>query len=441
ITIRDCYAGIYLGGVGTATQPHDIGNQIISSSCSTYNSIGDPSVPNDIGGGASGSSAYGIWLQAQQNFVVKNTIIRNVSTSNSVGSVDGLVVASGKGTCEISNNIIRTLKRNNIAAGGAYILTGMRISHYATTTNIRIFNNSISELLTSYTGASTTKLLARGITFEVGGTLTTSYDLWNNSISIDGSTYPNGSTTCLEIQQGTLDTYTMKNNVFANFTAAQTGVAAHYCITTPQVNRIGSAATSSDYNDFYIANDQGTSGHVGLGATTNYSTLSNWQSGMSFHAGIDANSVSTDPQFRNNVDDLHLSGSSPLLGIGTTPPAYILTSDIWCQPLGSPYNIGYEGIGTTGIGDLSQQQFYLSDVAPNPFSSQISFSVMMQQTGKLKITLTNTIGQEVKVIYDGRAVAGKIDFSFAEMKIKSGIYLLKAEGDFMSDVKRVVCIK
>ncbi|CAN5635886.1 hypothetical protein BH11BAC1_BH11BAC1_16390 [soil metagenome] len=441
ITIRDCYGGMYLGGVGTATQPHDVGNQIISSSCSTFNSIGDPSVPDDIGGGSSGASAFGILMLAQQDFVVKNTIIRNVSTSNSYANVDGLVVTSGKGVCEISYNIIRTLKRNNAATGGAHILSGMRISHYATQTNIRVFNNSISELLTSYTGASTTNLLAKGITFEVGGTLTTTYEIWNNSISIDGTSYPTGSTTCMEIQQGTLDTYNMKNNVFANFTAAQTGVASHYCITTAAVNSIGSVATSSDYNDLFIANDQGVSGHVAMGNTTNYSTLANWQTGMSIHAGIDANSVSTDPQFRNNINDLHLSASSPLIGIGTTPPAYILTSDIWCQPLSSPYNIGYDGIGTTGIGEFSQQQFYLSDVAPNPFNSHISFSVLMQQPGKLKITLTNTIGQEVKVIYDGRSVAGKIDFSFAEMNLKSGIYLLKAEGDFISDVKRVVCIK
>ncbi|MEP7263319.1 MAG: T9SS type A sorting domain-containing protein [Bacteroidota bacterium] len=438
ITVRDCNGGVYLGGVGTATQPHDVGNQIISSSCGMYNSIGDPSVPNDIGGGTFAS--YGIWLQAQENFTLKNTIIRNVSTTNYLNSVDGLIVASGKGICEISNNIIQTISRNNVVANSLSILTGMRISHYATATTIRIFNNRISDLLTSYTGASFTGLLAKGISFEAGGSLTTTYELWNNSISIDGSSYPNASTTCLEIQQGTLDTYIMKNNVFANFTSAQTAPAGHYCITTTQANQIGSITTSSDYNDLYIANDQGTSGHVGRGATTNYSTLGNWQTGISFHTGIDANSISVNPLFVNNNNDLNLTASSPLIGLGTTPPAYILTSDIFCQPLTAPYPMGFDGRFTTGINEIAQQPFYFSDVAPNPFTSQINFSVLMLQPGKLKITLTNTIGQQVKMIYNGTTDAGKQNFTITDLTLKSGIYFLKAEGDFGVDVKRIVCV-
>ena len=348
ITIRDCYAGMYLGGVGTATQPHDFGNQIISSSCTTFNSIGDPSVPNDIGGG--NSVAYGIWMQAQQNFILKNTIIRNVSINYYANTVDGIVIESAKGTCEISNNVVRTITRN-VTFSDASNLSGMRISHHATTTNVRIFNNSISELLSTYTGASTTGLLAKGISFEIGSSFGTTYEIWNNSISIDGSTYPNGSTTCIEIKQGTLDTYNLKNNVLANFTMAQTGPAGHYCITTPQVDQIGTVTTSSDYNDFYIANDQGTSGHIGLGATTNYSTLATWQSGMSFHAGMDANSVSANPNFANNNSDLHATSSSTALnGTGTTLPAY-LTTDFDCQIRTAPHDIGFDDFGVcTPIG-------------------------------------------------------------------------------------------
>ncbi|MEP7263694.1 MAG: hypothetical protein ABI772_04315 [Bacteroidota bacterium] len=341
ITIRDCYAGIYLGGVGTATQPHDVGNQIISSSCTTFNSIGDPAVPNDMGGLNSGNAVYGVWMQAQQNFILRNTIIRNLNVIYYATSIDGIVVASAKGNCEISNNVVRTITRN-VTFSDAPNLSGMRISHYATATNVKIFNNSISEILSTYTGASTAAYLAKGISFEPGGSLTTTYELWNNSISIDGSTYPNGSTTCMEILQGTLDTYIIKNNVFANFTAAQTGVASHYCITTNQTNRIGSTATSSNYNDLYIANDQGVSGHVGLGSTTKYSTLNAWQNGMSFHAGMDANSNSANPFFVNNNSDLHGTAASVAInGTGTTPPGFA-GIDFDCEPRNTPHDKGFD---------------------------------------------------------------------------------------------------
>ncbi|MEP7263322.1 MAG: hypothetical protein ABI772_02425, partial [Bacteroidota bacterium] len=48
------------------------------------------------------------------------------------------------------------------------------------------------------------------------------------------------------------------------------------------------------------------------------------------------------------------------------------------------------GIRTTGINEITKQPFYFSDVASNPFTLQLSFSVLMLQPGKLKITLTNT---------------------------------------------------
>jgi hypothetical protein len=337
IIIRDCYAGINLEGAG-GVYTFDTGNQIISSSCTSFNSIGDPDVPNDIGGN---STTYGIWLQSQSNFTVKNNIIRNVSSTSASSSLDGILVTSGSGTCEISNNIIKTIKRNNAGLGGSFILTGIRISH-ASTAEFRVFNNSISELLTSYTGIATANRAVRGIYFDDTGTGTITHNIWNNSISIDGSTFPNASSTCMELLDGKDLTFIVKNNVFANFTTAQTGVASHYIIVTTEADRYGLIASLFDYNDWYIANDQGTSGHIGLGSATKYSTLAAWKTGMSFNTGTDANSVSANPFFANNNTNLHGSSLSVSIdGAGTTPPAFI-TTDIDCQLRTAPHDIGFD---------------------------------------------------------------------------------------------------
>ncbi len=338
ITIRDCYAGIYLQGAGGVYEP-DAGNQIISSSCTTFNSIGDPAVPNDIGGG---SVTYGIWLSAQNSFKVRNTIIRNISTTSATSSIDGILVSSGKGVCEISNNIIRAIKRNNTGAGSTYILTGIRLSHSNSVNDFRIFNNSISDLSTNYTGAATASYAVRGIYFDDTGAGTNTFNIWNNSISIDGSTFPNASNTCIQFLQGVNFTVNMKNNVLANFTSTQTGAANHYCIITSNVDRYGLINSLSNYNDLYIANGQGTSGHVGRGASTNYSTLSAWQSGMSFNAGTDANSNSANPFFVNNNSDLHGTPlSTAINGTGTTPPGFA-GIDIDCEPRNFPYDKGFD---------------------------------------------------------------------------------------------------
>jgi len=65
----------------------------------------------------------------------------------------------------------------------------------------------------------------------------------------------------------------------------------------------------------------------------------------------------------------------------------------------------------------------------------------MKEPGKLKITVTNILGEEVKTIYDGYANAGRRIFSITELSLTNGVYFLKAEGHLMSDVKRIVCVK
>ena len=388
INISDCYAGIYLQGAGGIYEP-DAGNQIISSSCTTFNSIGDPAVPNDIGGN---SVTYGIWLGAQNTFVVRNTIIRNITTTSSSSSIDGILVQSAKGVCEISNCIIRTIKRTSTGAGGSYILTGIRLSHSNTLNEFRIFNNSISELLTNYTGVATASRAVRGIYFDDTGSGNNTFNIYNNSISIDGSTFPNASNTCIQFLDGGDFKVNMKNNVFANFTSAQTGVARHYCIVSSHVDRYGILTSSSNYNDLYIANDQGVSGHVGLGATTNYSSLTNWTNGITFNAGTDANSISTNPSFVNNNTDLHASSSSSALnGSGTTPP-YYASIDIDCQARHTPYDIGVDDFSFDALLNLKLyvEGFHLGSGMMVPLLANTGAEIHPFITDTITIELRNT---------------------------------------------------
>jgi hypothetical protein len=336
LNIKDCNMGISLSAPNNATGPADQANKIITSSCNTFNYIGDPNVPNDI---SSTSTAYGINITGQLGFTISNCIIQNISTTSSASALTGIVIANSYGTNEMSNNIIRTLKRNNAAASSGSIVAGISISYDNQVMTFKIFNNSISNLLTSYTGAAIASRIVKGIYFSDTGPATVTGEIWNNSISIDGSTFPNASTTCMEFADDD-KTFQIKNNVFANFTSAQSGVAVHYCFVTPTIDRYGNISSLSDYNDYYIGNS--TNGHIGRGAATDYSTLASWQSGMSFNAGSDANSVSTNPFFINNSTDLHgTSASTALNETGTAVPAYI-TTDIDCETRVAPHDIGFD---------------------------------------------------------------------------------------------------
>jgi hypothetical protein len=250
INIKDCNFGISLSAPNNATGPADEGNQIITSSCNIFNYIGDPNVPDDIISG----EPQGIAINGQYNFTIRNCIIQNI-TATSWYSTSGIYVTNSFGSNEISNNIIRTIRRSATGLFSNHWISGIRINWPNQTMSFKIFNNSISNLLDSYTGAPTTIWAVVGIFIESNtGTITT--EIYNNSVSLNGSTFPNASSGCISMNSVSKTTQ-IKNNVFANFTGAQTGVPYHACFYTNSASQYGSAGSLSDFNNFYIADTQG----------------------------------------------------------------------------------------------------------------------------------------------------------------------------------------
>ena len=335
INIKDCNVGISLNGVNNASGPADQGNQIITSSCNTFNYIGDPNVADDIIGGGS----YGILIEGQFNFTVRNCIIQNITGTSTTGDVDGIVVGNSYGSNEISNNIIHTLRRSNTALNSLHWVSGIRLSWDNQSMSFKIFNNSISNLLASYTGASTALAAIIGIYFQDTGAGTVTSEIYNNSISLDGSTFPNASSICLAIAS-TSKTFRIKNNVFSNFTSAQSGVAYHSCINSGSPNQYGNGGSLSDYNNYYLADT--SNGFIGKTSTINCVTLASWQAALTLNPGGEVNSVVANPNFINNATDLHASAASISLdGTGTAPPGYA-GLDIDCEPRNGPHDIGFD---------------------------------------------------------------------------------------------------
>lgn len=335
IEITDCQNGILMIGAGGVYVP-DVGNKVISSSCTKYNMIGDPAIPNDIGGNAN-TTAYGIQMVAQNACEIRNNIISNVVSNHNTAGLAGIAL-NGVGVCNISNNIIRNIRRNH--ATSTTKVSGIRLTNSHNGNYVpRIYNNMISEITCGYTGTATGTKIITGIFIDETWTANIRYEIYNNSVSIDGSASPNASNSCLEFQ--TSGAYSIiKNNILANYTSAQTGVASHFCISSPTTNQMGSFSTECDYNDYYIHNDQGISGYVGLGGSTKYATVADWRTAMTMNPGIDLNSFSANPNFVNPLTNLHASSTSTAInGTGTNPPTYS-SQDIDCEPRSSPYDIG-----------------------------------------------------------------------------------------------------
>lgn len=296
ISISNVYNGFLLSG--TAAFP-DLSNVISTTSPTLFNAIGSPTA-NDIGNGT--STAYGIQALNQSGVNISNNIVQNVSVNGSILS-DGIFLNALQGISSVYNN--KVLNIRNLSASATSGVTGIRSNIATTGTHqIRVYNNFISGINSNYTGAASATRQLKGIFVQSagGGAATQTINIDFNNVSIDGSLNPNISSSCYEIGTTSGPVIHTRNNVFANFTGAQTAPASHYTWRSTSATLVGNTGSVSDYNDLYVAN--ATQGFVGQGNTTDYATLVNWQIAMT----QDANSISCDPQFFNNVTDLHVAG-------------------------------------------------------------------------------------------------------------------------------------
>ncbi|MGB5070486.1 MAG: T9SS type A sorting domain-containing protein [Flavobacteriales bacterium] len=377
LTIKNVYSGIQLSA-STATYP-DLNTQIKTAACGNYNVIGDPSTANDIGNGS--TAPYGIRATNQSGTVIRNTQVRNVT--NTGGQADGIYLEGFIGTCEVSGNFVQTV--TNASTSSTTAISGIRATHNTTGTNtVRIFNNSISEIKSAYTGSATSTRAVKAL-FLAGtsGSSTQSYDVQNNSVSVDGSSNPNISNTCLEFATSSGPVFTVKNNIFANFTAAQGATARHYGVYHTAGATIGSSGTSVAYNDIYIANDAGTSGFTAIGSSTNYNGTTAWQAAVAQAT----NNLSVAPGFNNNNSNLRTSASG-LNNVGTTPAVYV-TIDLDCAARTD------NDLGAFNVSPVSLDMSAISLVAPGTAgcygaAETVTISIKNNGTSTIDFGVNNT---------------------------------------------------
>lgn len=328
LNISNVYTGIYLNG--NAAFPDQ--NCVIGNSSPTlFNSIG-AATPNDIGAGTGGTASYGIRANNQSGVSIYNNEVRNVSHAG-FSTVEGIVIDAGVGNNNIFMNKVHDI--NYTGTLSTANVTGIRTNlANAGANNVNVFNNFVYAVGTAYTGAASATRAVRGIYVQSigGGNNTSTINVDFNNVRMDNSSSPNISGTCFESGATNGPVINTRNNVLANFTGTQTGVAVHFAMATPTTTAIGNAGSISNYNDLYINN--AANGYTGIGQTTTYATLANWQTGMT----QDANSIAIDPGF-NSPNDLHVTAVG-LNNTGNMTGITWVTTDIDNQSRSATPDIG-----------------------------------------------------------------------------------------------------
>jgi hypothetical protein len=206
-------------------------------------------------------------------------------------------------------------------------------------------------------------------------------------VRIDGSGSPNISSAAFEISTTSGPIYRVRNNIFSNFTGAQTSPAAHYSWVSTSNTTIGPAGSISNFNDLFISNP--TQGFIGRGSSLDFATLAAWQSAMT----QDASSISANPSFAS-ATDLHLTGASPAIDTGTTLGPITTDIDNETRPNGPAYDIGAD-------------EFY-----PAPGNFQFSATAYSGIEGSAANLVINRVG--------GSSGPVTVDITFADVTATGG---------------------
>lgn len=320
ISVQNSYRGIHL--TGNSAFPDAL--------CEIKNCTIGAASANDIGG-AVATQTFGIRSTSSSGIKIHHNVVRNITANT---TVDGILLEVAQGNSEIYNNTVSSIRNGGTAStSGA---TGIRANVASTgTQSTKVYNNFVSNITSGYTGAATATRVIRGIYVQSAGNgaVTSVHNIDFNTVSIDGSASLTVSSACFEIGTASGPIMNVRNNIFANYTGVQAGVAKHYTWRSTSATVIGSAGSVSNYNDLYISNT--TNGFVGLGNATDLVTLANWQTALT----QDANSLSTNPVLTNINSDLHsaavlLDGAANITGITW------VSDDIDSQLRNNPTDIG-----------------------------------------------------------------------------------------------------
>jgi Divergent InlB B-repeat domain len=299
LTVEDAYSGLALIGNGSWL---DTGCEVGGAAGKARTTIGGATA-GDIGGGS--APVFGIRALNQAGLLIRSTTVRNLA-GNGTGAVEGIVVepqgavSTPQGMLEISGSLIHDLAQASPAGGR---VVGIKVGVTANPQSVaRVYNNLVHQLTSASTSTLSRRIVgiqAQEISLGHGGTIAIDF----NSVRMApaGLACPNAA---FELGTQTGPVVQVRNNIFANFSGAQTGAARHYAMVVPGSGVIGPSGSVSNYNLLHVGN--AANGFAGRAGGADRVTIGDWQAAT---AG-DANSRSENPEFASS-SNLHLSAVLP----------------------------------------------------------------------------------------------------------------------------------
>ncbi len=105
------------------------------------------------------------------------------------------------------------------------------------------------------------------------------------------------------------------------------------------------------------------------------------------------------------------------------------------------FNGTYEYFDEIEVNVSGPLTFNLEQNYPNPFNPSTNIKYSVPETGNIRLSVFNTVGEEVAVLVDGLRQSGIFEVTFDASNLSSGIYLYKLQSANSVQTKKMMLLK
>ncbi len=158
-----------------------------------------------------------------------------------------------------------------------------------------------------------------------------------------------------------------------------------------------------------------------------------WETGLEYSPSSPI-TIGNDGSIIFGADDYLYVYNSECTGLADSP---------WPKYRKDYGNTGYTTVATSvkQIGTDVPQEFMLSQNYPNPFNPSTTISFAIPNQANVKLSVYNSIGEEVALLLNENISAGSHQVSFDASNLSSGLYFYKISSNNFVDVKKMILLK
>ena len=106
-------------------------------------------------------------------------------------------------------------------------------------------------------------------------------------------------------------------------------------------------------------------------------------------------------------------------------------------------DVAFDNVNSIAVDESggSPRTYRLVQNYPNPFNPSTTINFIIPQSGKVSLSVFNSIGQTVETLIDKEMAAGDYKITFNAENLPSGIYFYKLEAGNFVDVKKMMLLR